>query len=285
MIFPHRSVLWSSWKRLNMFSLCQNTLWMWVYFTGWFRNERTRLSYKQHVRTVFVFLLLFAMWKVLTNALMLFFCRSSSDCVAGNLKENPECVWAWVWLCGCLKKEEEEERKQYSVQPGIETMGIVSVTFFCSKCMNSSGLSELLVQDKPARCFKCLFHVLKEALVLYFLLHVAFRLMLGRSEWARARQMAHSSSVNAMRFKLLKPRTQGGLHISVIAITLFFCSSENCSFSPFSLSPHFPLLYCSFLGWIAVFTVLNMKRGGHGYRTVYFLCCHVCDLCFFFALK
>lgn len=66
-------------------------------------------------------------------------------------------------------------------------MGIVSVTFFCSKCMNSSGLSELLVQDKPALCFKCLFHVLKEALVLYFLLHVAFRLMLGLSEWARAR--------------------------------------------------------------------------------------------------
>lgn len=46
-----------------------------------------------------------------------------------------------------------------------------------------------------------------------------------------------SSSVNAMRFKLLKPRTQGGLHISVIAIVLFFCSSENCSFSPFSLYP------------------------------------------------
>lgn len=66
-------------------------------------------------------------------------------------------------------------------------MGIVSVTFFCSECMNSSGLSELLVQDKPALCFKCLFHVLKEALVLYFLLHVAFRLVLGLSEWARAR--------------------------------------------------------------------------------------------------
>lgn len=72
-IFPHRSVLLSSWKRLNMFSLCLNTLWMWVYFTGWVRNVRTRLSYKQHVRTVFVFLLLFAMWNVLTNALMLFF--------------------------------------------------------------------------------------------------------------------------------------------------------------------------------------------------------------------
>lgn len=54
-------------------SLCLNTLAMRVYFIGWVRNVRTRLSYKQHLRTVFVFLLLFAMWNVLTNALMLFF--------------------------------------------------------------------------------------------------------------------------------------------------------------------------------------------------------------------
>lgn len=153
-------------------------------FTRRVTNGWTRLSYKRHVRTIFVFLLLFTMWSVLTkkktNRHVFFFCSLSSDCDAGTHREHWTCDCANVWK----KKKKEKNKKIWILSSrDIQTRGIVSVGFFV---LNVWTLSELITQDEPALCFKCLLHILKDALIPYFPPHVTFRVLSGPSASRRS---------------------------------------------------------------------------------------------------
>lgn len=126
------------------------------------------------------------------------------------------------------------------------------------------------------------FHILKEILMLYFLLHVSLKLTLCLSEWVytRVNDTFLLFECYEILVALKKPGRQVGLHVSCDRHCSFFCSSESCSFSPLPRSPLSLLIH----GLSAVLKSIEYKRKRARWQNYIFLF-WLAILFFCFSLK
>lgn len=131
-IFLQKSVLLVSWKcpYLNItYSLsacthygCECT------YTSWKCENPSFL--KMICKINFLYSCYFLPCEMFWQMLFCCFCSPSSDCVAGNLKEHPECVWVWVWACEC-KNSILSNREIQTVENCIRNVSTDLRLFFC----------------------------------------------------------------------------------------------------------------------------------------------------------
>lgn len=175
-IFLQKSVLLVSWKcpYLNItYSLsacthygCECT------YTSWKCENPSFL--KMICKINFLYSCYFLPCEMFWQMLFCCFCSPSSDCVAGNLKEHPECVWVWVWACEC-KNSILSNREIQTVENCIRNVSTdLRLFFFCLSVLTLLVCLSCFCRMNLHFVFS-VFHILKEILMLYFLLHVSLK--------------------------------------------------------------------------------------------------------------
>lgn len=143
------------------------------------------------------------------------------------------CMSVWVWVCEC-KNSILSTRESQTVENCIRNVStdlrlsslLIVLTLVCLSCSCRTNLRFVL----------SVFHILKEMLMLYFLLHVPLKLTSCLLEWVYTRvdEAFLLFECYEILVALKKPRKQVGLHVSC---------DRHCSFflfvwALFLLSPH-----------------------------------------------